>query len=214
MKRTFGVIGLICLLLITALVPLTSSLSVQSVESQNQAGLPVTELSSDTITLADVHNILKGRLAQIPVSIQLKHLLAKAIEQGIAQLNTNGLSSEQNLLKMNAEDIGNLAMPRFRLPHVFLINYYPDVVNMSLTLDPWKMEMSNSSGYENRTLEIFVKLVPIVDYVKTEQRIIFRKLYQNTAYLFPSIGCRILQDNSTLFIIAFGPMMQRNWKLF
>jgi len=41
-----------------------------------------------------------------------------------------------------------------------------------------------------------------------------RKLYQETSVIWPAIGARIKEEDNTVFIIAIGPNIKWDWKLF
>ena len=94
--------------------------------------------------------------------------------------------------------------------HMFLMNIHPDTVEIKTTIPP-KIE---NLTRENSTLEIFIKLYPFTDSVETTQRMVLRKLYQKTSLIWPAIGARVIENNITTFIIAFGPGIKRDWKIF
>jgi len=124
-----------------------------------------------------------------------------------------GITSEKNLLETE-----NILTKGFfnRKPRIrsFLINLRPDVADVTTSIPPFVINLSKNNESENVSLEIFIKLIPLFDSIQTEQRIILRKLYQSSSLLWPAIGARILEDNVTSFILAFGPGFQWTWRIF
>lgn len=171
--------------------------------------------STPTITISDIRLLLYEKLQHYPLNPQIRLILQHSIDEGMKDLETMGVSFKENILNPQKSSV-EMPLKLLKRTHVMLLNFYPDVVNISLTLRPFVTNLSSNITGQNttHTLEIFIKLIPVIDFVKTEQRIILRKVYQNTPLLWPSIGCRILEENTTVFIIAFGPGMQRSWKIF
>jgi hypothetical protein len=196
-------------LLVIAMFIATSSttVAVGSIEFINQSSTDYYE----STTISEFAEIIKDELYRTRLNSRIEMFFTKCIEKGIEELEEIGII-ERNLEE--TEDILTKGFfnrkTRYRS---ILINYNPDEVNIYTTIPPFVRNISDNET-ENRTLEIFIKLIPIFDIIETEQRIFIRKLYQSTSLLWPAIGGRIIEDNSTKFILAFGAAIHWYWRLF
>jgi hypothetical protein len=127
-------------------------------------------------------------------------------------MGTKGITAEKTLSETK-EMLDHDTGLRLRGSHRFLINFYPDVARVVTVLPRYTRNISETNESQNRTLEIFIKLIPFYDYIKTENRIIVRILCQSSV-IWPAIGMRIIEGNTTVFILAFSPGIQWSWKLF
>ena len=139
-------------------------------------------------------------------SPRFKERFTEYLEQGLFEMEKLGITSEKNLLETQTIVTNE---PRIKNPfksHRFLMNINPDSVDIETTIPTY---IDNQTG-DNYTIEIFIKLIPFVDSIQTIQQIIIRKFYQESSLLWPAIGLRIIEDDKTVFIIAFGKGM--TWK--
>ena len=212
MKKKMFSILLISIVLMPTLITSVQSINTTIQEKNNlitQAStLPESGVLEST-TIQIITTLMKDYVDEMPYSSRTKERFIRYIEQGMYELERQEVTSEKNLLETQRilTDSENLLEGLKR--HKFLFNINPDTVEIETTIPS---HISNLTG-GNTTHEIFIKLVPFADSVKTSQRIIIRKLYQETSLIFPAIGARVIEDNSTVFIIAFGPGMKRNWRL-
>lgn len=197
--------------LIIAVFITTSSTTValDSIELINEINNNYSKSSSESITIGEFVEMIKDELHRTPLNSRFKTMFTKYLENGIEEMKEIGII-ENNL--QETKDIFTKGLFDRKRLHSFLINYNPDEVYILTTIPPIVRNLSNNDT-NNRTLEIFIKLIPLFDSIQTEQRIIIRKLYQSTSLIWPALGGRIIEDNSTKFILAFGPGIQWNWRL-
>ena len=213
MTKKIFILPIILLLIVTT----STSVAIQHLELKDNSTisnetqlLPKLSLM-ETTTIQDFITILYTQIQQLPTNSLTRYLLTKSIEQGMKQIKKIGITSETSLSETQEilVEITPNVRPRARF---FIINIYPDDVQMLLTTPPHVINLSNN-GSANETLEILFKIMPLVDFIQTEQRIIIRKLYQYTSFILPAIGGRILEDNTTKFILVFGPGIRWDWRL-
>ena len=188
-------------------VTLTKNLTQQKSISQSPEK-DSNPLSS--LTLQQLKNLLIDYIHKSSLSFLLKQQLLYSINQGLNELQHTGIVSFSHFCKTSTNLPKGILGFNGLSRHFILLNIDPDTVKIRTTLPP---EIQNISG-DNATLEIFIKLYPYRDSIQTTQTIIIRKLYQETSVLLPAIGARIIQNNITTFIIAFGLGMRREWKFF
>jgi len=217
MKKKVVSLMIISMFLVTGFIT-----SVQSIETKkqkittSQPQLPTSSESCplESITIDTMTTLIKNRLHQMPYTSRFKARFTRYIEMGIKEMEKLGVTPEKNLFETQtllAESPLSLKPPR---THLFLMNLYPDSVDITTTIPTYIENLTGDDWADNTTLEIFVKLIPFFDSVETVQRIILRKLYQETSLLLPAIGARIREDNSTVFIAAFGPGIKWSWRFF
>lgn len=212
MKKKIIALLLILLLMITFITP------VQSINTTKQNTTEVsTQLSTasdsyllKSTTIGTITALIKDHLRQMSSSSRFKQRFTKYLELGLYEMEKLGVTSEKNLLETQSILTDGMLPIDGLKRHLFLMNINPDTVAIKTTI-PRRIE--NLTG-DNSTLEIFIKLYPFTDSVETTQRITLRKLYQTTSLLWPAIGARVIENNITTFIIAFGPGIKREWKLF
>ncbi len=196
--------------------------SVQSVETkrfykaESDLQLPVETESYmlESITIGTMTALIKDQLGQLPINSRLKERFEKYIEKGINEMNMMGITSEKSFVETQTILSDSLLNPKRPKTHMFLMNLYPDSVDITTMIPTYIENLTGNDWQDNTTVEIFVKLIPLFDSIDTSQRVIIRKLHQTTSLIYPAIGARIRQDNSTLFIAAFGPGIKWSWRLF
>ena len=209
---------IISLLLILIFLMTTFITPVQSINTTKQN---TTEFSTQLSTASDsyllksttigtITTLIKDHLRQMPYSSRFKQRFTTYLELGLYEMEKLGVTSEKNLLETQSILTDGMLPMNGLKRHLFLMNIDPDTVEIKTTIPP---QIENLTG-NNSTLEIFIKLYPFTDSVKTTQRIALRKLYQTTSLIWPAIGARVIENNITTFIIAFGPGIKREWKFF
>jgi len=168
----------------------------------------------ESLTIGLLTELITNHLQKTPYPIKLKEKFLQYLDKGINEMNELGITSEKNLFE--TQDILSDGFFTVGRPttHFFLLNLYPDFVDITVTLPTYIENLTGDEWQDNTTLEIFVKLIPLLDSIDTSQRVIIRKLYQKTSVLWPVIGGRIRQDNSTLVMAAFGPGIKWTWRIF
>ncbi len=202
MKKKIISLLLILLFLMTTLIT--------SVQSTDTTKLNTTELRTElpmseshlleTTTIGTVTTFIKDYLHQMQYSPRFKERFTEYLEQGLFEMEKLGITSEKNLLETQTIVTNE---PRIKNPfksHRFLMNFNPDSVEMETTIPTY----IDNQSVDNYTVEVFIKLIPFIDSLQTVQRIILRKFYQESSFLWPAIGLRIIEDGETVFIIAFG----------
>lgn len=186
------------LVLVLLITPVLSTASFHITNERASLRLP------SPITMDELVIQLSEYLSQAPLPSSIKRGLQSSIHRGVAYLSTHG-----DGLQSGPQGVFALRKTRF-----VLFNLYPDDVTIETTYPRRTRNLSTnaSSGNVTQILEIFLKIIPISDHIQTEKRIILRKLYQETSILGPAIGARILENNETSFIIAFGFGIQRYWR--
>jgi len=212
MKKKMMSSLLISIFLIMTLIP--------SVQSTDTTRLNTTELHTqlptseshllETTTIGTVTALIKDYLHQMPYSSRFKERFTKYLEQGLFEMEKLGITSEKNLLETQIIVTNEPLLKNPFKSHRFLMNINPDSVNIETTIPTY---IENQTG-DNYTIEIFIKLIPLVDSIQTIQRIIIRKFYQESSLLWPAIGLRIIEDGETVFIIAFGKGITWNFKFW
>jgi len=199
-------------LLVIAIFIATSSTTItaKSMELMNQSSTNYNKFSSESITIGEFVEIIKDELDRSRLNSRFKLILMKFIEEGTKEIEEIGIT--ENSLQETENIFTKGFFNRKPRSRSFLINLNPDMVTIYTTIPPFVRNLSNNET-ENRTLEIFIKLIPLFDMIETEQRIFIRKLYQSTSTLWPAIGGRITEGDSTKFILAFGPGIQWYWRL-
>jgi hypothetical protein len=168
--------------------------------------------SLPSLTVGKIVSMIENELQRMPVNAQMKTMLLTSLKQGVAEMGTTGVTTETTLSELK-EILDHDTSFRLRGSHRFLMNFYPDVAQVVTVLPRYTRNLSETNESQNRTLEIFIKLIPFYDYIKTENRIIVRILCQSSI-IWPAIGMRILEGNTTVFIFACSPGIQWSWKLF
>lgn len=189
----------------------------QASETNDQIKIPKADelCVLESITVDEVITLIKEQLHQIISNSRLRLLLMKCIENGISEMGEMGITSEKSLMETeNIMSTGKFFNIKPRGIHRFMINIDPDAVLLSTTLPSREIDLTGDNESENKTLEIFVKLIPLLDSVSTEQRLIIRKLHQRTALLWPAIGARIIEGDETTFILAFGKGIYWSFRIF
>ena len=208
----------ISLLIITIFILINITSSVHGVNLKNQILKDqYTELSNSydndvlkSTKIGDILKLLKDHINKMQCSSKLKIRIHNFLEDAIYEMKENGITYNKNLFEVQNIIKNRLAFRDLFNNHRFLMNFYPDTVEIETTLPK---DIRNISG-GNQTLEIFIKLYPIVDFVRTTKQMPIRKLYQETSVIWPAIGARIREDDNTVFIIAIGPNIKWDWKLF
>ncbi|MEM0466546.1 MAG: hypothetical protein QXX20_02950 [Candidatus Thermoplasmatota archaeon] len=168
--------------------------------------------SFESLTIQGYISILKEYLENVSVSPSIKQQLYRSIELGLAEMKYLNIQPEQTLKEVQDYYPTGIRGP-FQRDHIFLMNFYPDVVSINVLFPTYKINITheNKTSDITQVLEIFVKLVPLFDSVQTQNRIFIRKLYQKTSPIWPAIGGRILDNDTTVFILAFG--LKIDWKM-
>lgn len=209
MRKKFITFIIITLFLVTTSTTTayqqTNRIQSPTISSEPESSSPIL----NSITLEDFITTLHQHIQQLPLNSKIKFLLTYSIKKGYHDLEQLGLTPKTTLTETQQllleYPLGGIqARARF-----FIINVYPDTVTILTSIPPNIVNLSE----ENTTLEILIKITPFLDYIQTEQRIILRKLYQSTSLLWPAIGGRIQEGNTTKFILVFGPGIRWDWRL-
>ena len=163
-------------------------------------------------TLGDFIDTLREYIRQTFPPSPYRERLMNMVENGVNEMEKIGLTYNTSLSDTGnilENGIFNRKPVRYR---PFLINVLPSFVMISTTIPPYEYNISknNQSSEYTYKIEFFIKIIPFIDFVVTEQFGILRKKLVQTSILWPSIGGRILLKDFTLFILAFGPRIQ--WK--
>ena len=217
MKKKVVSLMIISMFLVTGFIT-----SVQSIETMkqnittSQPQLPTSSESCplESITIDTMTTLIKNRLHQMPYTSRFKARFTRYIEMGIKEMEKLGITPEKNLIETQTLLTESPLPLKPSKKHFFLMNLYPDSVDITTTIPTYIENLTGEDWADNTTLEIFVKLIPLIDSIETVQRIILRKLYQEASSLLPAIGARIRKDNSTVFIVAFGPGIKWSWRFF
>jgi hypothetical protein len=172
------------------------------------------ENNIQNITIKSFTDMIMAHLDKTSHSTKFKERFQRYIATGINKMSEFGITSEKTLDE--AQDILSDGFFTVGRPttHFFLFNLYPDFVDITVTLPIYVENLTGEQWQENTTFEVFIKLIPLFDDISTSQRVIIRKLYQKTSVLWPVIGGRIRQNNSTLVMAAFGPGIKWTWRVF
>jgi hypothetical protein len=206
---------LLSLVLITLIIATSYSTiaqpqqQIQPAQQYNCIAASDPRTNLDSITLNHLITLIKDNIQNLQISQKLQTLVNRFINRGVQQLQQQGITLETPI--NNIQTIEPLATRKRSA--FFLINYNPDSIFILTSIEPYQVNLSDNQTQGNQTLEILIKIMPFLDYVQTEQLIILRKLYQSTSLLWPAIGIRILEDDTTVFILMFGPGIQRSWRL-
>ena len=207
-KHTMNVIFVACILLLL-LVPPAYSASPAYRESDADHSNPLVDYR-DITTIQDMVLLMEEYLESLSLPPRLHLLFSRSISRGLHQLDTVGIHPSMTIKDTSTMLTPNhvpLALQKSRL---FLVSSYPDMVDMNLTIPPFEQNESE----ENVSIEIFIKLYPVVDYVMCEKEWIIRTFCQETSLLWPAIGGRVIKEDETSFIMAFGPGIRWSWRLF
>jgi hypothetical protein len=217
-------IPLLILSMLTIFLLITSStaqpiVSLQDKQSNSKDQIFSTDNKLSSCTIHDLIEAMDRYIDQLPIGIQLKQRLHKYIDNGIIELKNNGITVDQTVRETQNYEPTGLKGP-FQKNHLFLMNILPDIVSINVILPTYRTNISNGNSSDNESenntqvLELFVKLVPFVDSVQTQNRILLRKLYQKTSSIWPAVGGRILDNETTIFILAFGPQIDWSMRFF
>ena len=211
-EKIISLVLIVLLLTITFVTPIQSSSTTKqnTIESSIELSTASDSHLFKSTTIGTITTIIKDNLRQMSYSPRFKQRFTKYLELGLYEMEKLGVTPEKNLLETKSILTDKMLPIDGLKRHMFLINIDPDTVEIKTTIPP---QLENLTG-DNSTLEIFIKLYPITDSVKTTQRMTLRKLYQTTSLIWPAIGARVIENNITTFIIAFGPGIKREWKIF
>jgi len=213
MKKKFIVLVMVLILYAGSSSVIATSLQRNSMLSEARDAQP--QICYSTLKIGDVSTILLDNLDKISSNEKLNHLLSIFIEKGMQEMEEVGLSSDLTLDETESMMTpGKFFTLRLRGTHRFMFNVQPDAVILSTVLPRYVMNLTEDNSTVNKSLEIFVKLIPFFDSVETQQRLIIRKLYQKTTILWPIIGMRIVEGEETTFIVAFGFNINWSFRLF
>jgi hypothetical protein len=174
---------------------------------------PDTIFTSETVSLNSYINVMKTTLPKLPL-YSFHNLFELFIKNGVKELHQSGYSTQVTLGKLQRECSSGLFNRGVQRHHRVLMNFYPDIVVINTSLPIYTEDASEQLGISNATIEFFIKIVPLVDTIETQNRIFLRTLTQKTSVLGPAIGIRLIESNTTVFILAFGSNIQRSWHLF
>ena len=206
MKKKLLSIVLVSMFIFTAFA---SASNTKILKSENTS--IVDQNSTDSIKVNEIVENIIDYLNELQISDKSKSILRSFILLGLKNLEKIDIDKDVSI--SDSQDIINERGIFGRTKNKFvLINYRPDNVILNVTLPTKIINLSDENQTSNRTLEIFVKLIPFIDVVETEQRVIIRKLYQSSV-IWPAIGARIVEDDETSFILAFGINIKWSWKL-
>jgi len=212
MKKKILSLVVISMILFTTLITSGQS-NVITKQNTDEFSGTFSEISESNLvkqtTLETITTGMQEYIDQLSCSPLLKQLVIRCIKQGVYDLKKQGINSEVSIDTLELSSYGKERAFGNSRSRFFIFNSYPDTVEIQTTIPS---HIENLTG--NSTLEIFIKLYPLVDSIKTSKQMIIRTLYQETSGIWPSIGARIVEDNTTTFIIAFGPGMKWNWKIF
>ena len=217
MKKKLISLMILSLLIITCFITSVQSIDskkINTTESNLQLSTNQESNILESITIGMITSQIKNRLQQMPYSQRFKDRFTRYIEKGITEMENLGITQGKNLDKIQTTltDIPLALKPAKK--HFFLINIYPDTVDIETIVPTYVQNLTGDDWQDNTTIEFFIKLIPLFDSIDTSQRVIIRKLHQSTSLIYPAIGARIRQDNSTVFITAFGPGIKWSWSLF
>ena len=213
MKKKIISLLLILILLMTALLTSVQSITItkqNTIELTTQLSTASESHLLKSTTIETITALIKDHLRQMPYLSIFKQRLTRYLELVIYEMEKLGITSEKNLIETQSILTDGMLPINSLKRHLFLMNINPDTVEIKTTIPP---HIENLTG-DNSTLEIFIKLIPFTDSVETTQQIALRKLYQETSLIWPAVGARIIENNITTFIIAFGPGIKREWKFF
>jgi len=213
MKKKILSLVVISMIIFTTMIASGQS-NVVTKQNTNEIPGTLSDISESKLvkqtTLETITEDMQEYIDQLSCSPIIKQFFIQCIKQGLNDLKKQGINSEvsTDTLSLSSYDekkaFGN-SRTRF-----FIFNSYPDTVQIETTIPPL---VENRT--DNSTLEIFIKLYPVVDNIKTSKQMIVRTLTQETSVIWPCIGARIVEDNTTTsFIIAFGPAIKWSWSLF
>ncbi len=146
---------------------------------------------------------IEENLEKMPISNMKKEMLSRFIDLGIEEMHDIGITAETSVSELEP-----LSDQEFRLlssrGHFFMLSFEPDEVVVSTMLPTYISNTSDNESEDNSSIEIFLKIVPLFDTIMTKKQFIFRKFYQSTSLIFPAIGLRLIENDETTFLIAFG----------
>jgi len=217
MKKKVISLMIILMFLLTGFITSVQSIETKKInttESNLQLSTDQESNILESITIGMIASLIKNRLQQMPYSQRFKDRFTRYIEKGITEMEKLGITQGKNLDKIQTAPTDNPLALKPAKKHFFLMNIYPDTVDIETIVPRYVQNLTGDDWQDNTTIEFFIKLIPLFDSIDTSQRVIIRKLHQSTSLIYPAIGARIIQDNSTLFITAFGPGIKWSWRLF
>jgi len=176
-----------------------------NVETNEVTEEKITEILEST-TLQEIIDILKEQIQTRIQNPAYKKIFTQSMTNGIEQLTKLGITDTMNLAEANdalTTGIFNKKQDRY-LP--FMFNILPTVATVFVMLEPmdYNLTEDNPSDVLYYHYQIFVKVIPFVDFVITEQLGFLKSLSQISLF-FPLVGIRLMLGPFTVALLAFGP---------
>ncbi|MFH1101612.1 MAG: hypothetical protein V1726_06225 [Methanobacteriota archaeon] len=226
MKKKIIVTTLITLLLLTIFPILSTSAYHYQIDTQHTSYtiLPDTQTNDseaqnlfieeilESITINDLISILKNQLQNTSLAHQpTTPLLLQSLDQSTQTFTELGIYPTTNLREtqtiLNTEII-NQNKIKYR---PFLFNVLPWITTVSTILPTYNInltELPTPLGNLTVKLEVFMKIIPVLDRITTRQFGIITPRLTQSSTIWPAIGGRITVSGITLVIIAFGPRIK------
>ncbi|MCX6666246.1 MAG: hypothetical protein NT038_09375 [Euryarchaeota archaeon] len=162
------------------------------------------------LTISDVITPLKQYLDTNPKSTK-KTLLTTAMIDSTQEMQTLGITQETSLVQVKTK-LGQLIQNRLNTKyHSYLVGFFPVFTTISTITPSVEInltEIPTTVGNLTVKLEIFVKIIPFLDFVTIREIRPLRHGLTQTTKLWPAIGARITVEGITVFVVAFGPRIK------
>jgi hypothetical protein len=164
------------------------------------------EVLLNSVTLGSIIEQIKEHVRQRISNLYYKGLFTTCIADGVNELKTFGITSDMTLKEVDdalQTGLFNRKSDRY-LP--FMINVLPTFAIVSTMLEPMVFNLTEDSPSDilYYKVELFVKIIPFLDLIITEQVGLLRSLTQST-FLWPAAGGRLMLGKFTIALLAFGP---------
>ena len=220
MNKKIIAITFITLMLLTAWCSVPAQPIFQ--RTQKNENTPVEQSTTDiteetakevlsVFTINDIITQLQEYIdTKIPESPQ-KQQMTTALTESTQEMQNLGITQETSLLQIKTK-LGQLIQNRLNTKYrSFLVGFFPVFTTVSTITPSFEInltEIPTTMGNLTVKLEIFVKVIPFLDFITIREIRPLRHGLTQTTKLWPAIGARITVDGITVFIVAFGPRIK------
>jgi len=212
-RRLIG-IPIVLLLILPSIITAHAITPVQTTEQsllREETVLPE-ELTEEQV-LELLESVSLGTIfTNIEQYLDTKHtlpLFRSSLNQGIRDLETQGIRRSHTLRDLFTSSLFKLERTKNRC---FLVSILPRRTVVSTIIQPTVINLTavnTSFGEFPLQLELFVKIVPLIDRISTTQYGTIRPQLTQKTLWWPAVGARItFAEWFTLGIVAFGPRIK------
>ncbi len=163
------------------------------------------------LTINDIITQLQNYIdTKIPESTQKQQMTA-ALTESTLELQNLGITQKTSLFKVK-NILGELLRNRLNTKfHNFLVGFFPVFTTVQTITPPAEINLTEipfAIGNLTVKLEVFVKVIPFLDFITIREIRPLRHGLTQTTKIWPAIGARITVAGITVFIAAFGPRIK------